>query len=68
MGNRFTDTTLTKRELKTLESIRIDLDKIMLRNLKKSNPDRKSIAFLMKSRDDITRAINRVEFMRGRNE
>jgi hypothetical protein len=68
MGNRYTETTLTARELNTLQSMRMDLDKIMLKNLKKSNPDRKSIALLMKSRDNITRTIDRVKFMRGRNE
>ena len=66
MGNRYTETTLTARELKTLESIRMDLDNIMLKNLDKSNPDRKSVAFLMRARDNITRAIDNVKFMRER--
>jgi hypothetical protein len=66
MSNRYTQTTLTARELNTLQSVRGHLDRIMLNNLDKSNPDRKTLNQLMKARDNITRAIDRVQFMRGR--
>jgi len=66
MGNRYTETTLTARELNTLQSVRGHLDRIMLNNLDKSNPDRKALNQLVKARDNITRAIDRVSFMRER--